>query len=115
VRSWVEAQPEEDLFISVIAITELRDGIERLRHRDSKQSQHLEVWLKRTEVYFGARALPVTADVADRAGRLFPAQPVPDFDRLIAATALEHNFDVVTRNTRDFERTGVTVINPWQT
>ena len=42
------------------------------------------------------------------------ANPMPDYDTLIAATALVHSLTVVTRNTEDFERTGVKLLNPWQ-
>lgn len=114
VRAWLESQEDGDLFISVLAFAEIRDGIERLRPRDPRQANRLEAWLKETERHFAERALPITAAVADRWGRLFTAQPVPDFDRLIAATALEYDLDVVTRNITDFKRAGVTVVNPWQ-
>jgi predicted nucleic acid-binding protein len=39
--------------------------------------------------------------------------PRSDRDAMIAATALEHRFTVVTRNVSDFESTGVALLNPW--
>jgi len=115
VRDWVEAREDDDLFISVLAIAEIRDGIEGLRPRDPRQAALLEAWLRETTTHFGARVLPITAKIAEHWGRLHFAQPLPDFDRLIAATALEHGLDLVTRNVRDFARSGVTVVNPWET
>jgi predicted nucleic acid-binding protein len=114
VRTWMEAQDSDDLFVSVLALAEIRDGIERLRPRDPSQARRLEVWLRETTTHFGSRILPITPQIADRWGRLYLLEPLPDFDRLIAATALENDLEIVTRNVRDFERAGVSVVNPWE-
>ena len=113
VRAWMDAQDDAALFISAIALAEIRDGIERLRPRDPRQAARLERWLIETQTHFAARVLPVTAKIADRWGRLHLSPPLPDFDRLMAATAIEHGLEIATRNTRDFERAGVSVVNPW--
>ena len=114
VRAWVLAQDDGDLFISVLALAEIRDGIEGLRPRDPGQAARLKRWLEETEATYSGRLLPVTASVADRWGRLRNPQPISDFDRLIAATAAEHGLQIATRNVRDFERSGVGVVNPWE-
>ena len=56
----------------------------------------------------------MTADVAERWGRLSPGKPLPAADGLLAATALEHDLICVTRNVSDFERSGVRLLNPWE-
>lgn len=114
VRAWLALQESQELFLSVLAIAEIRDGIERLRGRDPKQAARLEAWLNETETFFRDRILPITPEIADRWGRLRTPQPLPDFDRLIAATAAHHGLEIATRNIRDFERTGIPVTNPWQ-
>jgi predicted nucleic acid-binding protein len=113
VRKWFDAQPEEDLFISLITLGELSAGIARIAERDPAQAQHLEAWLERTKRDYADRILPVTAAVADRWGRLCPKQPLPAADGLLAATALEYDLTVATRNVNDFERSGVRLINPF--
>jgi predicted nucleic acid-binding protein len=67
---------------------------------------------------FNGRILPIDADVAERWGRLRAAarqngKPLPVIDAVIAATAVQYNLAVVSRNESDFERVGVDVINPW--
>ena|SRR6266478_366199 len=113
VRRWLESQEDESLFVSVLALAEIRDGIERLHPRDPRQAARLEIWLLDTQVHYGSRVLPVTSSIADRWGRLYLPQALPDFDRLIAATAIDHGLDLVTHNIDDFARSGVTVVNPW--
>jgi predicted nucleic acid-binding protein len=65
------------------------------------------------ETHYADRILPINAAIADRWGRLSPNQPLPVSDGLIAATGLEHQLTVVTRNESDFERSGVNTLNPF--
>ena len=57
--------------------------------------------------------MPISIDIAQRCALLHVPNPMPDYDAMIAATALEHSLTVVTRNTEDFERTGVKLLNPF--
>lgn len=114
VRAWAEAIDDEDFFLSVLTLGEIRDGIERQRRRDPVQATALERWLNMTVKHFQGRIHPVCQSVAERWGRLLPGESLPDVDALIAATALEHRLTVATRNVRDFIRCGVPVANPFE-
>ncbi|HET7814675.1 MAG TPA: type II toxin-antitoxin system VapC family toxin [Candidatus Baltobacteraceae bacterium] len=96
---------------------EIRKGIALLG--DRQRARKLDLWL--TSVLprqFGDRVLSFDLDVADRWGRLMAWSKrnrimLSPIDSLIAATALQYNMSVVTRNERDFLDAGVAVTNPW--
>lgn len=113
VLQWYIAKPPSALFISVLTLGEIRVGISRLEQRDRHQAKKLEVWLDKLGADYADRLLPVTLAIADRWGRLAPQQPLPAIDGLLAATALEHDLTLVTRNLKDFERSGVRLLNPF--
>ena len=108
---------EDDLFLSVITIGELEKGIAKLP--DSGKRASLEQWV-RSELAgrFLGRLLVIDSRIAVRWGTLVGAseargQPLPVIDSLIAATSLQHDLTVVTRNTDDFVRCGASCVNPW--
>ena len=107
---------KENCYLSVITIGELRRGIEMIRHRgDIKQADTLQAWYSMITNEYSRNILPIDQDVA----ALWADLRVPHYenilDKFIAATALLHSLQVVTRNVKDFERTGVPVINPFST
>lgn len=114
VDAWLRAQIVTDLHVSVITLFECELGARRLEHRDPVQGgvlrRHLERIFLRS---FGNRILPVTTDIAQRAVDLHVPDPASAHDSWIAATALVHGITVVTRNVKDFERTGANILNPW--
>jgi len=112
-RKWIECVPPEDLFLSVLVLGEIRQGIERIRTRDQAQGRALENWLRSLARNYAERILPVDGRVADRWGRLGLQQPVPILDALLAATALVHDLTVVSRDQEGFRNTGVRLINPF--
>ena len=113
VRTWFEETTAEDLFVSVLVLGEIRQGIERIRLRDQPQARALEKWLRWISTEFADRLLPVDEPVADRWGRLGLRQPVPLLDALLAATALVHGLVVVSRDEEGFRNTGARVLNPF--
>lgn len=114
VVAWTRAQTPGLLFVSVITVLELELGVRQVERRDPDHGRGLGVWLENQVLpTFAERILPVDTAVARRAAAFHVPDPAPERDTLIAATALVHALTVVTRNTSDFERTDVDLIDPW--
>jgi predicted nucleic acid-binding protein len=114
LTNWITATPPERLHVSVLTLGEIEQGISHIRGRgDHEQAASLERWLREVELGFADRILPITLPVASAWGRQQYAQPIPVIDGLIAATAKVNSLVVVTRNAKDFERSGVQVLNPF--
>jgi hypothetical protein len=100
--------------MSVITLQELEIGVRLAERRDVSQGAVLRTWLEDHVLpAFADRLLVVDKAVALRSAALHVPAPRPVRDGLIAATALVHGMTVVTRNTADFEPTGVSLLNPW--
>ena len=114
VRLWAGRQRTSDLLISVITVMEIEIGVARMERRDSVQGDVLRKWLERDLLAaFATRILPVDLAVVRRASAMHVPDPRPERDVLIAATALNLNLVVVTRNIADFKPLGVELLNPW--
>ena len=113
VRTWLASVRGTDLYLSVLVVGEIRQGIERLRRRDPAQAAVYEAWLAALRRDYADRILPVTADIAEAWGRLNLPDPVPVIDGLLAATAQVRDLTLVTRNSADLARTGVRLLNPF--
>lgn len=117
VDGWLKATAEESLFASVLTFAEIRRGIELLP--SGKRRTQLEQWQEDLVASFDDRLLPVTKAIADR-WAVLSAQaqrkgtPLSNIDGLIAATALEHDLTLATRNVKDFAGFGVPIFNPWE-
>lgn len=113
VVSFIEGQAADALFLSVLTVGEIEAGIEKQRTAAPEFAEELGQWLTVMELQFAQCILPVTPAIAKLWGRLCVQTGNKGIDNLIAATALCHNLTVVTRNVKDFEPTGVRVLNPF--
>ena len=118
VTKWVENTDESLLYLSVLTLGEIRRGIAALPQ--SRRRATLEAWLdKDLRARFEGRILVIDQEVADRWGLLTSAARksgivLPVIYGLLAATALEHNLTLVTRDTGQIPSMGVAVFNPWE-
>lgn len=113
VVTWFAAVPADKLFLSVLVIGEIRQGVARLARRDPGQAEKVEHWLTQLADSYADRIVPVTVQIADAWGRLNAPDPVPVVDGLLAATALVHDWTLVTRNVTDVAPTGVRLLDPF--
>ncbi len=105
---------DEAVYLSAISVGELRRGVELIRHRgDSPQARMLEAWLNDVLDQYRDHILSFDADAAQVWGRLRVPNAGNELDKQIAAIAMVNSLTVVTRNTADFEATGVALRNPF--
>jgi toxin FitB len=115
VVAWARSVPSTGLYLSVISVLELEQGILQIQRRDIAQGSVLRTWMAEQVLpAFEARILPVDVPVALRCAALHVPDRRSERDSLIAATALVHGLTVVTRNVVDFADSGVVLLNPWQ-
>jgi toxin FitB len=117
VLAWLSRVDEDQVFVSVVSITELRFGVERVAI--GKRRERLDGWLRKDLILrFEGRILPIDLRIADACGGLMArsesmGRPMEARDAFIAATAEVHGLTLVTRNTSDFEPTLKAIISPW--
>jgi predicted nucleic acid-binding protein len=116
VDGFVRAAPIDSLHTSVIVVGEILAGIRELpagerRKRLLEQFSFLHARLDSRVLPVGEQTVEHWADI--RAGARARGKRVPAVDALVAATAMEHDLTVVTRNARDFVAAGAKVLNPW--
>ncbi|MDI3341783.1 MAG: type II toxin-antitoxin system VapC family toxin [Sphaerobacter sp.] len=116
VRQAVEALEPDQLFLSVITIGEISNGIALLP--DGRRRRELAAWLSRLERDAAEQILGIDAETAHIWGEITArAQAagviIPASDGLIAATALRHGLHLMTRNTRHLAASGALIIDPW--
>jgi predicted nucleic acid-binding protein len=112
--AWANRVAPEELFVSVISILEIEIGTLRVLRRDHSKGAMLRYWIDAHVLpSFGGRILPVDARVVKICAALHVPNPRPQYDALIAATALADGLRLVTRNEKDFNAMGVQVLNPF--
>ena len=114
VTRWADSVDPVVLHLSVVSVMEFEIGILRLARRDGAQAERLRSWLDgQVLTAFAGRILAVDLPVARRCAQRLVPDPKADRDALLAATAHVHGLTVVTRNTADFQATGVALLDPW--
>ncbi len=115
--AWLAAVDEDQVYISVITLAELRHGIARMLR--GRRRTLLNQWLlEEIPLRFENRILPIGEAVAEAWGVLVAeretlGKPIAPMDAFVAATALVHEMTLVTRNTIDFKASLKALINPW--
>ncbi|MCS5715399.1 type II toxin-antitoxin system VapC family toxin [Herbiconiux sp. CPCC 205716] len=117
VVDWVDQQPADDLCLSAVTLAELLQGVALLRAGTRRRELGRRV-AHLVAHEFDRRILPLDAecavefaDVVSSRRRL--GRPITPFDAQIAATARVHGALLATRNERDFDHTGLPIVNPW--
>lgn len=117
LAAWLAAVDEDELYLSVVTIAELRRGAERLP--TGRRRKAIEAWLHRDILLrFERRILPVDVAMAQAWGRVTArcediGRPIGSMDAFIAAAAELYDLTLVTRNDTDFRPVVKAVLNPW--
>jgi toxin FitB len=119
VAAWAAAQDEARLFLSILTLGEYDKGLANLVADDPRRGV-IAAGIAALEVRFVGRVLPLTGSIVRRWGtisglvKLRAGQTPPVIDTMLAATAIEHDLCLVTRNVRDIRWSGAAVLNPWE-
>ena len=112
VLKWMSKNKRAQLKIAAVTVGEIQIGIERTRRTDLSKAAEIESWL--VDVMAAFVILPMTGDAFRIWAKLMLGMPAHlSGDAMVAATALEHDLTVATRNTRDFELFSVPFVNPF--
>jgi predicted nucleic acid-binding protein len=118
VSRWLDEAEDDQLYFSVISLGEIMKGVTILPA--SKRRAELQQWLDETlRPWFQGRIRPVNEPIAERWGVLagqcqLKGRPLRVADGFLAATALEHDLTIVTRNVKDFRGLGIRILNLWE-
>lgn len=116
VKAWLCSVTPDQLFISTISLMEIKMGILSAEHRgDHAQAMHLNAWYQQDiKQKFARQLLPISGEIAEICAELHVPNRRPFGDSCLAATALVHNFTLVTRNVKDFQGLKLRLINPFE-
>lgn len=103
------------MWVSVVTLGEIEQGVTHVERRDARQGEQLRRWFEdRVIATFEQRTIPVGADIARTAARLRVPDPRPWVDSIIVGTAMVAGLALVTRNTADFPADQLSLVNPWE-
>jgi toxin FitB len=118
VLEWFESQSENSLFLSIITIGEIENGIYQLPQGERRR--RLEVWFfDQISPSFHGRVFLLDRKLVTTWARMIADLKTKgmiraSLDSLIEATALHHQLILVTRNVKNFQNSQVTILNPWE-
>ncbi|MEZ2128169.1 MULTISPECIES: type II toxin-antitoxin system VapC family toxin [unclassified Sinorhizobium] len=118
VKSWAAQQAEETLYISVLTLVEYDKGIHNLAEDHPDRPRYMAA-RDALAGRFGERVLSLTDRAVRHWGRISgevkrtTGHPPPVIDTMLAATAIEYDLCLVTRNVRDTRPSGAVVFDPW--
>jgi toxin FitB len=113
VRAWFAGLGDEEIYLSVLTIGEIRRGVENVRRRDPDSAAALDSWVARLSEAHRERILPIDRAIAEEWGRMNVPDPLPVVDGLLAATAKVSGLTLATRNIADVESAGVELLDPF--
>jgi len=115
VNEWQHRNLGDEMWISVVTPLEIRKGVHLVRQKDPVFAGELDSWLINTVLPgFRHRMLGIEISIALQAAEYRALHGLSPNDSLIGATAKVHGLTLATRNTVDFERTGIDLVNPWE-
>jgi predicted nucleic acid-binding protein len=114
VLAWLQSVKDAQLFLSAVTLGEIQAGIEITRQQDPDKALAIEHWLNQLAAAYNV--LPMDAAAIRTWAKFMHHQSNTVYeDAMIAATAQVNKLTVVTRNTTDFKRFDVALLNPFQT
>lgn len=117
VLAWLEAQTPAELFLAAQTMGELVRGARKVKEKARRE--RFETWIEQDLAeQFEGRVLPFDGAAAVHWGRLMgdgdrTGRTPAAADAQIAAVAIQHDLTLATRNTRDFERFDMKLVDPW--
>ncbi len=114
VLEWFSSVDDEDVYLSVVTVGELRAGIEsKLASGDRRASARLDSWLRGLVSDYSERILAIDVETAEEWGRMMALDRNHAIDALLAATARRHGLTLVTRNVKHVAMRPVATYNPF--
>ena len=112
---WAKTIHRNDCYTSVVVFMEIERGVMRMERKDSVQGKGLREWFENfVKPYFENRILKIDRTTAEICAKLHIPNMRPENDSWIAASCIQHNLPLVTRNVADFQNLGIALINPFE-